>query len=207
MVQTHKNANFSNMITEHIDLQLEILSKGYLTFNGWQDVIHDYDAQDQFTPYSIFDLRVKCFYLHKLYCMAKHYYNTINNFKDIAKLALLQAHTNLVSSHSPSSTPHHITNASTLMTWFCLYCGTDHKFPNSSKLWSLKAKMPFFLSENPNVVKKITSFCRLHLTTLSVESVYSHIHDTIIPELVKTLAVEKDDPTGTINNNYYLSSD
>lgn len=55
--------------------------------------------------------------------------------------------------------------------------------------------MPFFLAENPDVVVSLTNYCRRNLTTLSVESVYSHIHETIIPELVKKIANEKNDPT------------
>ena len=144
----------------------------------------DYDDNDDFSAFAVFDLRIKSFYLQNLYIKAAQYYDNIKNFKDIAALALVETNKQLHVLGTKKTDLHIITCYETLLNWFCMY--RDHDaFPNSSKLRSPKSKLPYFLSCNPDVSTQIIGFCKENLPTLSLESVYCHIHDVIIPNLVQ----------------------
>ena len=77
------------------------------------------------------------------------------------------------------------------MRWFCNYCENDSfinptKDPNSSI-----NQLPPLLADNPDAVQSIISFCKENLSTISIESVHQHIHDSVIPKLVKKISQER----------------
>ena len=43
----------------------------------------------------------------------------------------------------------------------------------------------------PDAVQSIISFCKENLSTISVETVHQHIHDSVIPKLVNKIAREQ----------------
>ena len=87
---------------------------------------------------------------------------------------------------------HIISHHYTLLKWFRVYREND-AFPNSSKLRSSKSKVPYFLYSHPDVAENIISFCKLNITSLSIEMVHDHIHQYIIPNLVILLKTERND--------------
>ena len=123
--------------------------------------------------------------------MALKYYDCIRDFNEIAALAIVEANHHLGISSNKSA--QHITHPSTLLLWFRIFRNTDH-FPNSYKLRSKKANMPFFLSSNPDISKEILDFCKANLCDLTIELLYSHIHDVVLPNLVKKIQTERGDP-------------
>ena len=185
-------ASTRSLITQHIEIQIQILRRANLTFDGWKAIIHQYDNDDQFSPFAVFDLRIKAFYMQHLYIKAQEYYDTIGNFNDIASLAILEANKNLSVFGTERANLHIITHPKTLMKWFRLFRESD-SFPNTSKLRSAKSKMPLFLSSNPEVSESILSFCKTNISTLSIESVLDHIHEHVIQNLVKTIQEQRDD--------------
>ena len=133
------------------------------------------------------------------------YYNTINNIKDIASLAILQANKNLDwygnDEESEDDTDDHeyestrmstITCNITLLKWFYSFRVCD-SFPNLSKPKSSKSRMPLFLSENPDSVAQIISYWKNNLSTITGEAVHSYIHHEVSPNLVKTIQKERND--------------
>ena len=86
---------------------------------------------------------------------------------------------------------HIITNYQIVLTWFRTYRNAD-TFPNKSKLRSPKSKIPYFLSCNPEVSGQIIAYCKENLSTISTESIYCHIHDSIIPNLVQAIQNDRD---------------
>ena len=78
----------------------------------------------------------------------------------------------------------HISNPSTLLSWFPNFWKHRDYFENTWKKLQ-KFKLPFFLSENPDSSREILSFCKENINTLSTEALYSHIHNVIFPELVE----------------------
>ena len=56
-----------------------------------------------------------------------------------------------------------------------------------------KSNLPIFLAHNPDIVKDIFDFCKTNITTLTVESLHSHIHEALIPKLTETIKKERND--------------
>ena len=126
---------------------------------------------------------MKSFYLHYFYEMSLKYYNTISSIKDIASLDILQANKNLDWYNNNNENGNDIENEyktktciikcnKTLRQWFYSFRVSDY-FPNVAKAQSAKSKMPFFLSENPDIVSRIINHCRDNISTISCESVHS----------------------------------
>ena len=121
---------YSPIIADHIRVQIKQLQFAYLTCSGWKTMIQNYEKTDKFTEFDIFNIRIKAFYLQRLYQKALDHYNTISDFNTIARMALLQANEDfgLYSNHQGENTEvgvsRHlsiITNVKTLLTWFRSY--------------------------------------------------------------------------------------
>ena len=125
---------YGDIIVEHLEAQIAKLQSAHLSFKGWTRIIQDYDPDvDEFSPFAIFDLRIKAFYLQKLYKYALMYYDSINCFKDIAALALLECNRQYEVHNSEDAALHTVNNPATLLMWFRSYRITD-SFPNFAKL-------------------------------------------------------------------------
>ena len=128
------------------------------------------------------------------------YYNTINNIKDIAALALLQANKNLdwygndeesdedEGNDNVTTRNSTITCSKTLLRWFYSFRICD-LFPNTSTPKSSKSKMPLFLSENPDAVAQIISYCKNNLSTNTIDQSRNKIElkDEMIGLLLKKM--------------------
>ena len=175
--------SYGQYVRNHIQSQINKLGKAHLTFHGWTTLINNYSDEDEFSPFSIYDLRLKAYYLQKLFQMSLKYYDTISDFNNIAKLALTEANYHLGTHYCTEDTHMHIiTNPDTLLLWFRQYRENDC-FPNSSKLRSRKSSMPFILASNPDFVEQMISYCKEELSTLTSENLYHFVHETAIPNL------------------------
>ena len=195
---------YGSFIFSHLKLQSKRLKYAYLRHNGWKRIVMDYSPKAHFTEYEIFSYQKKAFYLHFFYEMIIKYYNTINNIKDIAALALLQANKNLdwygndeesdedEGNDNVTTRNSTITCSKTLLRWFYSFRICD-LFPNTSTPKSSKSKMPLFLSENPDAVAQIISYCKNNLSTITGEAVHSYIHHEVFPKLVITIQNERND--------------
>ena len=56
---------------------------------------------------------------------------------------------------------------------------------------SHKSQLPLLLSQNPDIVHQIISFCRSNISTLTIDAVHQHVHDTILPNLAETIKKER----------------
>ena len=186
--------SYGQYVMNHIQSQINKLGKAHLTFHGWTALINNYDHdEDEFSPFAVYDLRLKAYYLQKLYQMSLKYYDTISDFDNIAKLALAEANYHLGTHYCHEDTHLHIIkHPDTLLLWFRQYREND-AFPNSSKLRSRKSTMPFILSSNPDLAEQIITYCKEELSTLTSESVHHFVHETAIPNLVETIQKERND--------------
>ena len=73
----------------------------------------------------------------------------------------------------------------TLQRWHVLFCTNGGLFHNPLAYRARKPRLPPFLELNPSVRQAITSFCRSHVDSLSVELLHDHIHRVILPDLAK----------------------
>ena len=188
MMKNKEYISIGNIITKHIQTQITKLHRASLVYKGWNEIIFDYDNKDEFSSFTVFDLRIKAFYLERLYIMASPH----GNFKNIAALALVKANKDLNVLGTDAANHHIITNYHTLLIWFRAYRDTD-SFPNSSKLRPSKSKLPYSPYSNPDVCEQIISYCKDNLSTLSMESVFNHLHDQILPKLVQTIQKERNE--------------
>ena len=169
-------------VKTHILKQIEKLTHAYVTVNGWKNIICDFDNEDVFPEHAVFDYRLIAFYLQKLYSISLRYYNSISDFHNIAALAIVEANSHL--GVLPNKELQHFSNPASLLRIFRMYCVAD-ALPNKSKLRHRKSQIPFFLSENPDSADEILSYCKTNLATLGIEGVHAHIHNIVLPNLVK----------------------
>ena len=85
-----------------------------------------------------------------------------------------------------------IVNKKTLLKWFRSYRDHD-SFPNLSKTQSRKSNMPYFLAENPDCTKKIIDYCKDNVDVMTMESVHTYIHSTVLPEIIQQIQIERND--------------
>ena len=57
---------YGNKVCEHIKMQCMKLKQSFLHFEGWKQVIDQYDPEYTFPDYQVFHIRLKSFYLHIL---------------------------------------------------------------------------------------------------------------------------------------------
>ena len=185
---------YGDLVSNHIETQIDKLQLVHLTHTAWKSSVQDYEPCNKFTDYEIFSIRMKAFYLQRFYQLSLEYYNTISDINDIARLALFQANRDLGLYRNKADIKHLnvITNAKTLLLWFRTYRIRD-EFPNEAKARSRKVNKPLFLTENPDAVKKIISYCKSNLDTLSVELLHNYIHNKLFPETVTVIQKERDD--------------
>ena len=186
--------SYKNILHLHIASEIDKLKNVYLTVNGWKTIIDNFDESDKFSDFSIFDLRLKAFYLEKLYTMSLKHFDTITNYNDIASLAILQANTLLGYDvhYNNHANFHCIHSTKTLLRWFRIYREAN-MFPNFFKLRSKKSKLPNFLSENPDCVEAIHEYCKENLSSLSVEKVHDHLHEVVLPNIANTIKKHRND--------------
>ena len=161
-----------------------------MTFNGWRDIVRDCDCKDRCTEFQIFKTRMKALYLSRLYQLSIDSYDTIPHFSDIANEALSQINNSYaLDDHDAHSMikDHH-----TLLNWFRQYRDNGCSFPNPSSSFTNKHDIHPFLSENPDVIDSINSFCRQNIASMSCESVHQHIHSSIVPQLIATIKHERE---------------
>ena len=66
----------------------------------------NYDDDDDFSSFYIFDLRIKSFYLQKLYANALKYFDTIPTFYKIAQLTVVEVKKHFVDHGTTASKLH-----------------------------------------------------------------------------------------------------
>ena len=181
-------------MTDHIKEQIQKLRFANLTFEGWNGVINNYDETDDFSQFAVFDIRIKSFYLQNLFIKTLEHYDTTYDFKDIAAMSLSETNIHLNVHGTDRTNLRTIKSHYTLLKWFRSYRDKDG-FPNSSKLSSAKSKLPYFLYSNPDVCDEILSFCKTNISTLSGELVHTHLHECVLPTIVKTIQEERKDET------------
>ena len=195
MMSNAKSIDYSEILTQHLQTQAKKLRNAFVSCHGWKVILDSNENVDHLSPTVIFCLRMKCYYLYKLYKYSIKYYNTIHNFYNIASLALLEANKSLdiyddCIGEKDFETILLISHPETILRWFRQY-RENNCFINPGKHKSTTKTLPPFLAENPDVVQSINSFCKENLSTISVETVHHHILDTVIPKLVKKIARER----------------
>ena len=132
----------------------------------------------------------------------------MSDFNDIAQIALVEAnqHLGVTGSESGELSMHYIKHPKTLLNWFWKFWNTD-TFPNSSKLRSLKSKLPSFLQDNADFIEAVHSYCKENLSSLSVERLHNHIHANILPQLVTSIGTSQNVPNYNLDkllSEYHL---
>ena len=117
---TTSDISYKTTLHLHMSTQIEKLKNAYLSVCGWKLIVDNYDPQDTFTDYSIFDIPLKAFYLQKLYSMSLKHYDHMSNFNGIAQIALVEAnqHLGVTGSESGELSMHYIKHPKTLLNWF-----------------------------------------------------------------------------------------
>ena len=181
---------YGDVICDHLQNQVTKLKHAHLIHNGWRMIVNNFDNDETLSEFQVFHLRQKAMYLSKLYELSLQYYNTIKRFSDIAKLAILSINKSLgiLDCQGNNHKKLGISHFSTLLEWFRIYRNKD-SFPNPSR-YSSEQDMHPFLSQNPDVVRSINTYCKANIADISTELVFDHIHDTIIPYLVNTIKNE-----------------
>ena len=193
--------SYRKLISTHLKEQIGKLQNAHLTYDGWKHVIDDYDDDDDFSSFYIFDLRIKSFYLQKLYANALKYFDTIPTFYKIAQLTVVGVKKHFVDHGTTASKLHIITSAKTLLLWFRAYRNND-TFLNISRLKPKTTQLPVLLATNPDVCDEILQFCRKNLSTLTIELVQDHLHSVVIPNLLSKLKTERSNSEYSIEDLY-----
>lgn len=196
--------SYKNILKDHLQNQVSCLKLAYLSHDGWNCIVENYEPTDSFSDFQIYSIHMKAFYLYHLYTISLSYYDNIKDANDISKLAFFKANRclgvyadeEIMKEDDPKQGYTHqyntITSGSTLLKWFRLYWQTDN-FPNYPKSQSNKSTLPFFLSEHPDAVKELLSYCRSNIERLSQEAVHSFLHYELFPKLVNTIKTERND--------------
>ena len=189
-----KVVSYKTVLQEHMQMPIKKLKTAYLAVDGWKGMVFEQDEVSLCNPKDIFSLRIKALYLMKLYIFSLQYFDTIKDFSDIAGLAILEVNRCLdIDLFSDEITNCHyvIKSTKTLIRWFHMYQDND-AFTNILSINQSK-RLPPLLEDNPDVVKSIKKICKEHISLLTVELLYNHIHEQIIPSLVKTIREERKD--------------
>ena len=111
-------ASIRSILIDHINKQIQKLRIANLTFDGWKGIINEYDTADTFSQFSVYDLRMKAFYLENLFIKALECYDTIHNFETIAELSVVQTNKSLNVYGTERANLHIISHHHTLLKWF-----------------------------------------------------------------------------------------
>ena len=155
---------------------------------GWKavTVCNDEELLESCTDYNIYQLRMKSLYLQKLFKYSLQFYDHLNTFQEIANLAVeyVKKALEIPSNDDESSDSFVIQNPETLLWWFRTFRDND-AFPNILSLCPKHHSLSPLLLQNPDACKSITNFCKSNISHLTVELLQSHVHDVVVPNLVK----------------------
>ena len=62
--------SFRPEVVTHIEEQIKRLQLAFLAVDGWKAIVDKFDEDDQFSSYFVYDIRLKAYYLSKLYKMS-----------------------------------------------------------------------------------------------------------------------------------------
>ena len=182
------NLSYRKELNSHLLDQVDILKQAHFSFDGWRDLLCDQTDPSTLTSYQIYILCLKCLYLSKLYEFSFHFYNSISNFKDIAKLVV--DHVNKDYKHVEGISTL-IGDPQTVLSWFRIFRKANNTFSYTRP--GKSSDLPPFLDQNPDVVESINSYCKNNLADLNCANLCQHLHDVIIPNLVNLLKIERND--------------
>ena len=170
------NLSYKKELDSHILDQVDVLKRAYFSFDGWRDLLCDQTDPSTLTRYQIYILRLKCLYLSKLYEFSFHFYNSVSNFKDIAKLVV--DHVNKDYKHVEGISTL-IGDPQTVLSWFRIFRKANNTFSYTRP--GKSSDLPPFLDQNPDVVESVNSYCKNNLADLNCANLCQHLHDVSFP--------------------------
>ena len=196
---SHHNFDQEMYIKQHLQTQLLKFKRGWLSENGWRNLIHDKDEFDKFSTTAIFDIRNKCKYISKALEFA------IKNYSDCGWLQNCQSAISTIQEFESVDTEEfekednyncrwYITNPKTIMHWYHTFNHHNNQtFINQLSI-SDKVKYPPFLENNPDIREAIISFCNSNLLEMSTFTVQEYIIGTCLPQLLEQRRKELNNP-------------
>ena len=192
--QTPPNAQYKDMLTEHITTQIEKLQDANMLVDGWRQILDDKDSDDVCTLYHITSICYKCTYLAMVLSLALQHYELVDNFRSIIQMdidAVNKVHlANLISVRKRNKSNYVIHDTTAVFEWFREFRINDCFMNPAKGLKNRKLALPRLINDDPDILKSMINFCRENISNLTVECVHQFLLRDAIPKLAKTMQEE-----------------
>jgi hypothetical protein len=180
-------------VQTHVETQILRLRLAYMTFDGWKTLIdsNDDDDFDFVSPKTIFKIQQKAKYISIFLSLCLSKYETETMMKiSVATIQTIKQNDSMYNDCfqfiDPSTTKPTITitRPQTILDWFLHFKDNNDFFPIRI---NNKKQLPPLLDNNPDIVSCMKKYSKENLDTLSVESMQSFLHNTVLPETAKKI--------------------
>ncbi len=172
-------------VYETIEKRIERLSQAAHSPMGWKTVLDDFDSQDLCTTYEIFNIRLKSQFVATALMHALTHMPSGRKWDDCIKFSI----------DSLKEVGFEKRNPETVRIWHREFRLNKECFLNPAILRKYrKAPLPPLLEQNPELRERLINYCKEKLSDLSSELLLCHLHDTLLPQFLKEIRAERNEP-------------
>jgi hypothetical protein len=148
-------------VKKHVQSQIQLLRKAYLTPQGWKNVVDDEDEDHLCTAYDIFILQTKCKYLAITLTHALSHYASTVNFLDICTHAIDKVNEFDFDGAEDEEFFFKVKSPRTVMAWLRSFRKNNH-FPNPARNRQQRYQkgVPRIFHDNPDLYLSFMTYAR-----------------------------------------------